>query len=82
MTRAQRKNLSIKMKAVYAKKKAGKGQKKFDFEPAANMVNTATFPTPDSELKLIQHEDARRNAEFQFRRGLVTAMECILRELR
>ena len=27
-------------------------------------------------------EDSRRNAEFQFRRGLVVAMECILRELR
>jgi hypothetical protein len=27
-------------------------------------------------------EQSARLAEFQFRRGLVTAMECILRELR
>jgi len=77
MTRAQRKKISIGMKAAFARKKKGKDQKKFDFEPVSNM----TIPTPPFNLEQEQ-EDLKRNAEYQFRRGLVTAMECILRELR
>ena len=80
MTRAQRKNLSIKMKAVYAKKKAGKGQKKLDFEPllAPGISYAEATMKPQEQTAM----DSVRNNEFHYRRGLVTAMECILRELR
>lgn len=71
---SRRKAHAIKMKEIANKKK-------LKIEKA--VVNKANCLTPDVSAGYAQQaEDSRRNAEFQFRRGLVTAMECILRELR
>ena len=86
-TTAERKALSIRMKAWHAKKKNNLNQKKFDFKPAKNMIDS---PVSYAEATMKPQEpfqtkpawDAQRAMEFNYRRGLVTAMECILRELR
>jgi hypothetical protein len=82
MTKAKRKKLSIKMKEVWEKRRsregAREGQKKYEFEAAKNMIGI----TPPPDLAMQPVEDRQRSYDFHYRRGLVTALECILRELR
>jgi len=76
MTRAQRKKISIGMKAVYAKKKKVdtlRDKAVNSLEQAANYLEQAAPQEAAVDLNHLR--------EFNYRRGLVTAMECILREL-
>lgn len=61
----------VKYRATLQRKKA---------EGSANQTSPLV---PIEQSKLEQTSiDTQRFGEFQYRRGLVTAMECILRELR
>lgn len=72
-TKAQRKAASVRMKQAYAKKKYNENQKKLEFEPV-----TYAEATNKPEVAV----DLNHLRDFNYRRGLVAAMECILRELR
>jgi hypothetical protein len=73
-TTAERKALSIRMKAWHAKKKYNKNQAKIKFPDVPKELEQAMCQTLAVDLNLLR--------EMNYRRGLVTAMECILRELR
>ena len=92
-TTAQRKAQSIRTKAWYAKKKYNKNQAKIKFpdvpitytgvvnkplKPAFNYLPQAAA----ADAVMTPAVDENYIREYNYRRGLVTAMECILRELR
>lgn len=73
-TKAQRKAASVRMKKAYAKKKYNEDQKKLEFPPPAYLDAINKPQEAAVDLNYLR--------DFNYRRGLVTAMECILRELR
>jgi hypothetical protein len=86
-TNAQRKAQGIRMKKLNAKKKYNKNQAKLKFpdllRPGLNYLPQAAAADANS-LNQCQTPavDEKYIREYNYRRGLVTAMECILRELR
>lgn len=79
-TKAQRKRLSISMKAAIANRKE-EALKLKTLKSLADEANSLQ-QAKDVEVAMTPSADIEHIREYSYRRGLVTAMECILRELR
>jgi hypothetical protein len=82
-TTAERKALSIRMKAYHAKKKYNKNQAKIKFPDVPEKIEGKVMIDPcANNLCQTPAVDIGKIEERAYHRGLITAMEIILREIR